>query len=75
MLSTRCGGPEEYLTPEVGHLVEAGSANALAEGIDWMLDHYRDYDPEALHAYARARFAPDVVAGRIADVYREALDG
>jgi glycosyltransferase involved in cell wall biosynthesis len=75
VLSTRCGGPEEYLTPEVGHLVEAGSADALADGLDWMLDHYRDFDPEALHAYARARFAPDVVAARIIDVYREVLGG
>lgn len=75
VLSTRCGGPEEYVTPEVGHLVDAGSADALAEGLGWMLDHYRDFDPEALHAYARARFAPDVVAGRVLDVYREVLNG
>ena len=74
VLSTRCGGPEEFITPEVGHLVAAGSAAALAEGLDWMLDHHSDYDPQALHGYASKRFSPDVVAKRILEVYRSVLD-
>jgi len=74
VLSTRCGGPEEFITPEVGRLVEAGSVDALVGGLDWMLDHYTEFDPQALHEYARARFAPDVVASQILEVYREVLD-
>ncbi len=74
VLSTRCGGPEEYLTSDVGRLIDAGSVDALVEGLDWMLDHFADFDPEALHAYARARFAPDVVAERVMAVYRAVLD-
>lgn len=73
VLSTRCGGPEEFLTPQVGRLVALGSAEALVEGIDWMLDHFREFEPETLHRYAEERFAPDVVASRIIDVYREVL--
>ncbi len=74
VLSTRCGGPEEFITPEVGRLVDAGSAQALAEGFDWMLDHHADYDPQALHGYASKRFSPDVVAKQILEVYRSVLD-
>ncbi|MBN2822478.1 MAG: glycosyltransferase, partial [Coriobacteriia bacterium] len=74
VLSTRCGGPEEFITPEVGRLVAAGSAAALAEGLDWMLDHHAEYDPQALHEYASKRFSPDVVAKRILEVYRSVLD-
>lgn len=73
VLSTRCGGPEGFITPEVGRLIEAGSVDALVEGLDWMLDHYAEFDPQRLHSYARERFAPDVVAGQILDVYREVL--
>ncbi len=75
VLSTRCGGPEEFITPEVGHLVDAGSVDALVEGLDWMLDHFTDFDPQTLHEYARSRFAPDVVATQILQVYREVLGG
>ncbi|MCE5192106.1 MAG: glycosyltransferase [Actinomycetia bacterium] len=74
VLSTRCGGPEEFITPEVGRLVASDDVAALADGLDWMLDHHADFDPAALHEYARKRFAPDVVATAILDVYRSVLD-
>jgi len=74
VLSTRCGGPEEFITSEVGHLVANDDVFALADGLDWMLDHYVDFDPQALHVYARERFAPDVAAARILDVYRSVLN-
>lgn len=73
VLSTRCGGPEEFVTPEVGCLIQNDSVEALADGLDWMLDHYIDFDPTALHEYARERFAPDVVAEQILAVYRSVL--
>jgi glycosyltransferase involved in cell wall biosynthesis len=74
VVSTRCGGPEEFITPDVGLLVDAGDPDALADGLDWMLDHSAEFDPALLHAYAAERFAPDVVAQRILSVYREVLD-
>jgi glycosyltransferase involved in cell wall biosynthesis len=75
VLSTRCGGPEEFITPEVGRLVEADSVDALVEGLDWMLDHFHEFRPDQLHEYAVTRFAPDVVAQQILDVYQRVLDG
>ncbi|MBI5231732.1 MAG: glycosyltransferase [Coriobacteriales bacterium] len=73
VVSTRCGGPEEFITPEVGRLVAVNDVDAIADGIDWMLDHFGEFDPEALHDYAMARFAPEVVAGQIVSVYEEVL--
>lgn len=75
VVSTRCGGPEEFITPQVGRLVAAQDSGALADGLDWMLDHFREFDPVALHDYATARFAPAVVAEEIVAVYREVLGG
>lgn len=74
VLSTRCGGPEEFITPEVGRLVANDDVDALADGLDWMLDHHVDFDPQALHVYARERFAPDVIAAQILNVYRSVID-
>jgi len=74
VLSTRCGGPEEFITPEVGRLIAVDDVDALAAGLDWMLDHYSEFDPDALHDYAVSRFSPAVVAYRIVEVYRKVLD-
>lgn len=74
VVSTRCGGPEEFITPSVGRLVVAENPNELADGLDWMLDHFTEFDPELLHGYARDRFSPEVVAEKILDVYRSVVD-
>lgn len=72
VVSTRCGGPESFITDEVGILVDRDH-DALADGMDEMLDRYLEFDPEALHAYAAKRFAPAVIAERLIGIYREAL--
>lgn len=73
VLSTRCGGPEEFITSDVGRLIENGDTAAMVEGLDWMLDHFAEFDRQSLHAYAKGRFSPEVVAAQIVDVYREVL--
>lgn len=75
VLSTRCGGPEEFISAQYGMLVASDDSHAMADGLDWMLDHFSQFDPEVLHAYALAKFAPEVVATRILDVYSEVLGG
>jgi len=74
VLSTRCGGPSEFITAETGLLVESDDLQALAEGLEWMLDNYTRFDPLRLNEYACKRFSPDVVGRQIVDVYEEALD-
>ena len=75
VVSTRCGGPEEFIGQDVGRLVDVGSVDALVEGLDWMLDHFAEFEPEVLHRYALERFAPGVIAERILDVYMKVLRG
>ena len=75
VLSTRCGGPEEFVSAENGMLIASDDAQAMADGLYRMLDDFSEFSPDALHEYARARFAPEVVAARILDVYSEVLGG
>jgi glycosyltransferase involved in cell wall biosynthesis len=74
VLATRCGGPEEYLTPELGHLVAAGDAQALRDGLAEMLGRLDGFSRPALAAFARSRFSPEQVAQQIDAVYEECLD-
>ncbi|NTU70758.1 MAG: glycosyltransferase family 4 protein [Coriobacteriia bacterium] len=73
VVSTRCGGPEEFVTPEVGRLVDGDDAASLAAALGWMLDHASEFAPQMLHDYAAERFAPGVVAQRLVEVYRGVL--
>lgn len=69
VLSTACGGPEDYVTPETGLIVAAGSAEALAEGILQMRDKYLSYPPETLRDYAAAHFGKEAVVHKLMDIY------
>jgi glycosyltransferase involved in cell wall biosynthesis len=73
VLSTRCGGPEEFVTPEFGMLVPAGDSEALYAGLIEMLDGLDRFDPKVLSSYALRRFAPDVVGRQLYDVYRDCV--
>lgn len=73
VLATKCGGPEQYITEEVGCVVEAGSAASLAQGIITMVDRLPDMQPGAISKFAHERFSHDVVGRQIVNVYREVL--
>jgi glycosyltransferase involved in cell wall biosynthesis len=73
VLSTRCGGPEEFVTPECGALVRAGDSEALFGGLMEMLDNHQRFDPRALSEYGFGLFAPEVVGRQLDAVYRECL--
>lgn len=73
VVSSRWIGADELINDKVGVLVERASAEALRDGIDWMLDHYHDYDPQAIVAYANSRYGASGVADQFDAVYRRAL--
>lgn len=73
VLVTRCGGPEDFVTPDVGVTIPPGDVSALTEGILLMLDTFDSYDPALLGAYARDRFSHQAVGGQLHEIYREAI--
>ncbi|MCL2379620.1 MAG: glycosyltransferase [Coriobacteriia bacterium] len=73
VLSTRCGGLEDYIGAEQGLLVTNNNEQALVDGIVWMLDNYQSFDPQLLNDYAREHFAPEVVAKQLIGLYNQAL--
>jgi glycosyltransferase involved in cell wall biosynthesis len=71
-VATRVGGVPEILGPSHGVIVEPGSADALAAGVEELLSTLGGYDRDALRAQAIARFGYDAIAKRWADVYASA---
>ncbi|MCX5998992.1 MAG: glycosyltransferase [Chloroflexi bacterium] len=71
VIASNIPGPNEFITRDVGILVPPKDVKALADAIDWMLDHHKDYSAEKIANYARERFSYEVVGRKLADIYHE----
>jgi glycosyltransferase involved in cell wall biosynthesis len=75
VVATRCGGPEEIVTPELGRLVPREDPVALAEAMGDVLDEPQRYPPQALRRLVLGRFGADVVAAETVRRYLQACYG
>lgn len=74
VIATRCGGPEDIITDEVGILVQNEDDNALAHAIELVLTQQKMYDQAKLRAYALDNFSWERVASKTIDLYRMSFD-
>ena len=73
VLSTAVGGIAEIVSPERGILIPQGDENALLQAMNQMLDHYQDYDSEAIRKYAIETFAAENIGQQIYQEYQKVL--
>lgn len=73
VVATRCGGPEDIVTEDVGVLVPVGDEEALAAALAETLRSRGRYEAARLRAHALSRFSWDLVAEKTVGLYRDAL--
>lgn len=73
VIATRCGGPEEFITSDVGIVVEPENARQLASAIEEMTLGYGKYNPQKIRDQFLTQFSKRVVLSRIFAVYNEAI--
>lgn len=73
VLATRCGGPEGFVTEDVGILVDKGSQEALYEGILEMLQRKDEFVKEEIQEYARERFDNSIICRRYVKIYQDSI--
>ena len=73
VVTTRCGGPEGFVTPECGCVVEAGDATALADGIRDVISRLGTFDAVAIRRNIVDRFGPTAFLSQIDAIYGEVL--
>lgn len=74
VISTKCGGPEDFVDESVGLLVDNDDADAMANAVEWMCGHFMRFEPHLLHEHAEKKFATELVVGRLVDLYRQVID-
>lgn len=72
VLTTDCGGPEDFVSEKNGILIKRRDLESLTAGIGRMLDSARSFNRSEIGAEARARFAPGVVARQTQEMYWKA---
>lgn len=70
VVSTRCGGPEDFVDEKNGILVDVNQPEKLAAGIAWMMANYRSFDRQRIKEYARNNFSAACYRDRINKIYR-----
>jgi len=75
VITTLSGGQKEFVNKDNGILVPPKDPEALAEAIDYMLDHYSDYSQEKISRYVLERFSPKVVGRQLHEAYLEVIKG
>lgn len=71
VLATRSGGPASIVTPDVGELVEPGSADALCEGIKQLISRWEGFQAGQIRVYCAQNFQISSLCQKIAEVYHE----
>ncbi len=73
VVATQLRALQEKINKDRGILVPPKDANALADAIDYMLDHHKDYSPQKIRGYVKDEFSYDVVGKKLNEIYREIL--
>lgn len=71
VVATRCGGPDDIITPDNGVLVPVDDIDALATAIQTMYTNRTQYSHEAIAADCQARFSPEVIAHQLSAVFEK----
>ncbi|MBO4646032.1 MAG: glycosyltransferase [Bacteroidales bacterium] len=71
VVTTDVGGIREIVDDSRGRVLRAGDEDKLLETLDFMLDHYADFDAVAIRKYAEEHFSMEVIGHQIAAVYHD----
>jgi glycosyltransferase involved in cell wall biosynthesis len=72
VLSTKCGGPEDYIQSENGILCERENIDSLRAGIEKMVAKRSEYSALVIKQFA-ARFSPEHVGKMLLSIYQQAV--
>lgn len=74
VIATRCGGPEEFVTEQNGLLVPVDDVDALTKAIEYMFEHYDQYNRQAIAEDCKKRFSPEIIAEQLTGIFKEIVE-
>ncbi len=74
VLSTMCGGPNEFVNEEVGILVTPGSIEELEYGLEKIIMSYDKFDSNNIRNYVIENFSYDAIGNKLIKIYQSILE-
>lgn len=71
VISTKCGGPEEFINPENGLLVENMNIEALANSISEIIRNYCNFDKQKIQENVQLRFGNKTFIDNLNSIYKQ----
>ena len=72
VIATKCGGPEEFVVPQCGKLVQPKNIGQLTDAMKDMMEN-GPLDQTAIMSYARSSFSPEAIALKLTQLYASIL--
>lgn len=74
VISSRCGGPEDFITPDNGILLPDREIDTAAKAMREMFLGERRFNPAKIAAGSKESFSARTVSGQITEAYRQCID-
>ncbi|MEP7170082.1 MAG: glycosyltransferase, partial [Bacteroidota bacterium] len=73
VIATRCGGPDEFVIPLTGILIEPDNQQQLVSALKNMVENHSNYDAQQIKKYAIEKFNADVIGKQFFEIYKSIL--
>lgn len=73
VISTKCGGPNDFLTDENGIFCEVANPQSLASAILYMIDNYKKYDCKKISTSTKERFSQSSIAKQLTEIFENVI--
>jgi L-malate glycosyltransferase len=73
VVSTRCGGPEEFVNETNGILVDVEDSKSLQQGLEQMMLNFKGYDLVLISRHMTDRYGQAIILSRIIEIYNGVL--
>lgn len=71
VIATRCGGPEYFVTPDCGLLIDVENVGQLTEAMRQMETAIDTYEPDSIREYVQKRFSAKSIAKQLEKIFEE----
>jgi glycosyltransferase involved in cell wall biosynthesis len=74
VIATKCGGPEEYLKPEYGILIDKEDIEQLVNAFYFMCKNYKNFDREKISEFVKENYSYSKISNKFKELYQEILN-
>lgn len=73
IIATKCGGPESIVNKINGRLVPIGDIEGLADSMQWMANHWSQFNPSLIREDFENRFSRPAVVSQLRELYQSVV--